>query len=127
MTTDVSSTFTNRINLYLTRGTTPTASTGRFLALATDGSYTEATGGGYARQSLPTAMSSSPTNGDSSNTAIIEVSLAEGTYTHYMVMDAVSSGAYVFRGPLTSSVVIPPGGGTARIPIGDFDFFVDGA
>lgn len=70
---------------------------------------TEVSGGSYARKAVTFGA---PSNGASSNSALIEFNQATanwGTVTHMGILDASTSGNLLFHGALTSSKTIENG------------------
>lgn len=70
---------------------------------------TEVSGGSYARKAVTFGA---PSNGASSNSALIEFNQATGnwgTVTHMGILDASTGGNLLFHGALTSSKVIETG------------------
>ena len=109
-------------------GTAYTAPSTLYLALFTanpneDGSGTEVSGGGYARQSVAFTISGNT----ASNTAAVEYPTATanyGTVTHVGIYDASSSGNLIAYAALTSSKSIETGD-VFRVPTGDLDITLD--
>ena len=65
------------------------------------GTGTEASGGSYARQA---AVFGSASAGSASNTALIQfTNMPTGTFTHFGIWDATTSGNMLYYGPLTVS------------------------
>lgn len=109
-------------------GTAYTAAGTLYLALFTtnpaeDGSGTEVTGGGYARQTVAFTV----TGNTASNTAAVEYPTATanyGTVTHVGVYDASTGGNLLAYAALTSSKSIETGD-VFRVPTGDLDITLD--
>lgn len=109
-------------------GTAYTAAGTLYLALFTtnpaeDGSGTEVTGGGYARQTVAFTV----TGNTASNTAAVEYPTASanyGTVTHVGVYDASTGGNLLAYAALTSSKSIETGD-VFRVPTGDLDITLD--
>lgn len=109
-------------------GTAYTAPSTLYLALFTanpneDGSGTEVSGGGYARQSVAFTISGNT----ASNTAAVEYPTATanyGTVSHVGIYDASSSGNLIAYAALTSSKTIETGD-VFRVPTGDLDITLD--
>jgi len=109
-------------------GTAYTAPSTLYLALFTanpneDGSGTEVSGGGYARQSVAFTISGNT----ASNTAAVEYPTATanyGTVSHVGIYDASSSGNLIAYAALTSSKSIETGD-VFRVPTGDLDITLD--
>ena len=109
-------------------GTAYTAAGTLYLALFTtnpaeDGSGTEVTGGGYARQTVAFTV----TGNTASNTAAVEYPTATanyGTVTHVGVYDASTAGNLLAYAALTSSKSIETGD-VFRVPTGDLDITLD--
>ena len=89
-----------------------------YLALATAvsdaeaGSFTEVTGGSYARQSLSGKFGTAAASGSISNDANIQFPTATddyGTVTHIVVMDALTGGNALIVQALTSSKTVENG------------------
>lgn len=101
------------INVTL-RATAYTAPTTVYLALYTTDptdadTGTEVTGLSYARQSI---TFSAPSNGVTSNSAVIEFPQAGGswgTVTHVGIRDALTNGNLLYHTPLTASKTIATG------------------
>lgn len=90
---------------------------------AEDGSGTEVSGGGYARQ----AGSFSVTGNTATTTASIEYPTATadyGTVTHVGIYDASTAGNMLAYAALTASKTISSGD-VFRIPTGDLDITLD--
>lgn len=90
---------------------------------AEDGSGTEVSGGGYARQ----AGSFSVSGNTATTTAAIEYPTATadyGTVTHVGIYDASTSGNLLAYAALTDSKTISSGD-VFRIPTGDLDITLD--
>lgn len=90
---------------------------------AEDGSGTEVSGGGYARQ----AGSFSVTGNTATTTAAIEYPTATADYgvvTHVGIYDALTSGNLLAYAALTASKNISSGD-VFRIPTGDLDITLD--
>jgi len=90
---------------------------------AEDGSGTEVSGGGYARQ----AGSFSVSGNTATTTAAIEYPTATddyGTVTHVGIYDASTSGNLLAYAALTASKTISSGD-VFRIPTGDLDITLD--
>lgn len=90
---------------------------------AEDGSGTEVSGGGYARQ----AGSFSVSGNTATTTAAIEYPTATadyGTVTHVGIYDALTSGNLLAYAALTASKNISSGD-VFRIPTGDLDITLD--
>lgn len=120
MSITVSSTAANTILDWLFNGTA--ASSGnRYLALYTNGSGTECTGGSYARVDLaakvPAASSSAI-----ANDATVSFDIGSDVATHFKVMSASSGGTEYVAGSLSTSKT-----GSFTIAIGDITFNVAGA
>ena len=109
-------------------GSAYTAPATLYLALFTsnpdeDGSGTEVTGGGYARQTVAFTVSGNT----ASNTAAVEYATATasfGTVSHVGVYDALTSGNLMAYAALTSSKAIDIGD-VFRVPTGDLDITLD--
>lgn len=109
-------------------GTAYTAPATLYLGLFTsnpneDGSGTEVSGGGYARQSVAFTISGNT----ASNTAAVEYPTATanyGTVTHVGIYDASSAGNLIAYAALTSSKTIETGD-VFRVPTGDLDITLD--
>lgn len=109
-------------------GTAYTAPATLYLGLFTsnpneDGSGTEVSGGGYARQSVAFTISGNT----ASNTAAVEYPTATanyGTVTHVGIYDASSAGNLIAYAALTSSKSIETGD-VFRVPTGDLDITLD--
>lgn len=109
-------------------GTAYTAPATLYLGLFTsnpneDGSGTEVSGGGYARQSVAFTISGNT----ASNTAAVEYPTASanyGTVTHVGIYDASSAGNLIAYAALTSSKSIETGD-VFRVPTGDLDITLD--
>lgn len=84
----------------------------RYLAICTDGSYTEASGGSYARQDI-TGVMASPSEGDAPNDTVVTfTAVAAATYTHWAICTHVSDDletTYLIRGPLFANRIMPGG------------------
>ena len=89
-----------------------------YLALATAvsdaeaGSFTEVSGGSYARQSLSGKFGTAAASGAISNDANIQFPTATGDYgtvTHIVVMDALTGGNALIVQALTSSKTVETG------------------
>ena len=116
---------TNRLELelldhFFSNGNTPAAYTPDtlFLALATAvsdaeaGSFTEVTGGSYARQALAGKFGTVASSGAISNDANIQFPTATGDYgtvTHIVIMDALTSGNALIVQQLASPKVVETG------------------
>lgn len=109
-------------------GTAYTAPATLYLGLFTsnpneDGSGTEVSGGGYARQSVAFTISGNT----ASNTAAVEYPTATanyGTVTHVGIYDASSAGNLIAYAALTSAKAIETGD-VFRVPTGDLDITLD--
>lgn len=113
----------DKINDLIYKGTAPSLGSSRYLALYTTNPTAantgiEASGGSYARQLL--SFASSVSGSSATNASVTFTNMAEGTYTHYGVFDAVTGGNLIVYGLLTEpvdanagdQVVIPSGNGT---------------
>jgi hypothetical protein len=121
--TEINSTYADALFDNLTAGTA-VPSGDRFLALATDGSFTEAAGGSYARQDI-TAVMDTPTDGDATNTtAVTFTGLASDTYSHWVLWDDVTAGDWLVRGAFPFPQIVG-GGGTVTVDIGDLSVAID--
>jgi len=118
----------NKVLGHVFGGAAYTAPSTCYLALFTsnpneDGSGTEVSGGGYARQSVAFTVS----RNTASNSAAVEYATATasyGTVTHVGVYDASTGGNLLVYAALTSSKTIDTGD-VFRVPTGDLDITLD--
>lgn len=123
-----SNTFENRVLTWVFTAGSATRPTSWHVALFTsnpaeDGSGTEVSGGGYARQSATFTV----TGNAATNAAALEYAVATasyGTVTHVGVYDASTGGNLIAYAALTSSKNIDTGD-VLRIPTGDLDITLD--
>jgi len=123
-----SNTFENRVLTWVFTTGSATRPTSWHVALFTsnpaeDGSGTEVSGGGYARQSATFTV----TGNAATNSAALEYPVATasyGTVTHVGVYDASTGGNLIAYAALTSSKAIDTGD-VLRIPAGDLDITLD--
>lgn len=122
----LSNTYENRVYDWLYRaGQTPARPAGVWVGLITAvtdaeaGTFTEVTGGSYARQ--PVTMSA-PTDGAGSNSADVVFpapTAAWGTVTHFALFDAVTAGNPISAAvPLSAARVINNGDAAPRFAAG---------
>ena len=123
-----SNTFENRVLTWVFTTGSATRPTSWHVALFTsnpaeDGSGTEVSGGGYARQSATFTV----TGNAATNSAALEYPVATapyGTVTHVGVYDASTGGNLIAYAALTSSKSIDTDD-VLRIPAGDLDIILD--
>ena len=123
-----SNTFENRVLTWVFTASSATRPTSWHVALFTsnpaeDGSGTEVSGGGYARQSATFTVTGSA----ATNAAALEYAVATapyGTVTHVGIYDASTGGNLIAYAALTSSKAIDTGD-VLRIPAGDLDITLD--
>ena len=123
-----SNTFENRVLTWVFTTGSATRPTSWHVALFTsnpaeDGSGTEVSGGGYARQSATFTV----TGNAATNSAALEYPVATapyGTVTHVGVYDASTGGNLIAYAALTSSKSIDTDD-VLRIPAGDLDITLD--
>lgn len=109
-------------------GNSYTAPTTLYLSLHTanpdeDGSGTEVTGGGYARQTV-TFTTSGNTSTTSAAVEYPTATASYGTVSHVGVWDASTAGNLLCYASLTSSKTIDTGD-VFRVPAGDLDITLD--
>lgn len=101
MSVTLSSTTTNTILDWVFNGSA--ASSGdRYLALDTDGSGTECTGGTYARADLDAKMGAASAGAISNDTSI-SFDIGSDVATHWRIMSASSGGTQYATGSLVTS------------------------
>lgn len=113
----------NKVLDHLTGRAAWTKPTATYLALFTAapndaGGGTEATGGSYARQEVTFGAAS---GGTISNSAAVNfTSMPAGTFTHFGLFDASTTGNLLVHGALTASKTTGAGD-TIQFAIGDLD------
>lgn len=102
--------------------TPPTVYAGLYTTATTRvGGGTEATGSPYARQVMALVV---PTAGVTSNSAVVDVPVPAGTFTHMALLDASGSGSMLLQSTLGGGSVVAGAGDVVRFPIGDYDLEV---
>lgn len=101
MSVSLTSTTTNTLLDWVFNGTAALSGS-RFLALDTDGSGTECTGGSYTRADLAAAMAAA-SSGSIANDTAVSFSIGSDVATHWRIMTASTGGTELARGSLTSS------------------------
>jgi len=76
---------------------------------AEDGSGTEVSGSGYARQAITFSAASSGTTSNSSAETFTASGGSFGTITHFALFDSVSGGNMLYYGALTASRTVNDG------------------
>lgn len=89
-------------------------------ATGDDGSGTEVTGGGYARQPSTWAAATSGVGATSNDADIVFPNMPEVTVTHIALYDAASGGNMLYHGPLSTPQVVASGN-TFVFSAGDID------
>jgi hypothetical protein len=108
-------------------GTAPTPYIALYTVAPTDaGGGTEVTGGSYARQSSSGKWAAPAAGAVSTNAEIAfpQATADWGTVVAFAILDAVTSGNFLYWGDLTASKVVN-NGDTFKFPSGDIDLTED--
>lgn len=115
MSFSLSTTAENTILDWLFNGTAASSGS-RYLALYTDGSGTECTGGTYARADLAAKVPAAASGAVTSDTSV-SFDIGSDVATHFKVMSASSGGTEYASGTLSTSKT-----GAFTIAVGDITF-----
>lgn len=91
--------FTQPANVYISLHTADPGLTGA----------SEATGGTYGRQSANTSFAASASGSKATNAALTFTLMPAGTFTHFGVWDASTTGNFLWGGALTASKTLAAG------------------
>jgi hypothetical protein len=83
----------------------------------------EATGGSYGRENVTGLFNSASSRATDNDTAI-PITAPAGTWTHFGIWDASSSGNFIIGGRITSGPHTTTDGQQIEFAIGDMDFFL---